>query len=180
MKGAATALIATLEDLRQPMKDLFLDTAQRIRESTMTTEEKYSLRQSQFADVIAQLQSAVNPDDIKGLGEKANSLLSDAFFNLLDDSQKKALQQQYLDQLDTLQKLVDDRITAGQGQAQQFTVQLDQRITDAMLEAATTQKDAADRLAAAVTAWQAALDQQQAQTANRPTIQPVYLSELMV
>lgn len=180
VKGAATALIATLEDLRQPMKDLFLDTAQRIRESTMTTEEKYSLRQSQFADVIAQLQSAVNPDDIKGLGEKANSLLSDAFFNLLDDSQKKALQQQYLDQLDTLQKLVDDRITAGQGQAQQFTVQLDQRITDAMLEAATTQKDAADRLAAAVTAWQAALDQQQAQTANRPTIQPVYLSELMV
>jgi len=152
VRQTQTELMLFFLTLREGVAALFGNTAQTIREALLSEEELFDLRQTQVDSLVDQLNSATDPADIARIAEEINALTLQAF-NLLDESQQQELGQGFLDFLDEVNTLAQERIDIGIAAVEEDANALDLEVAaklsmvaaEIQLEAARINRDIADR-----------------------------------
>lgn len=111
-KNAAGELAAAYRNVGIEVDALLGNTIKNIRESLLSDEELYTLRRQEIADLNAQLSTAISPEEISRLAGEIDRLTNQAF-NLLDDGQKGALQDEFITFLQGVADSSSSRIDAG-------------------------------------------------------------------
>jgi hypothetical protein len=133
----AKALITAGEEISAT----FQGSAQSIREQLMNEEELYNLRRNQIDDLVAQAMNTTDPAELKRLADEINSLGLDAW-NLLDEDQKAALGQEFVDFFEGLDELFAGQIGEGLTGLENDSSALDMEVANAMTDAAQAIIDA--------------------------------------
>lgn len=139
---AQLELVAALKKVDQEISTLFQDSAQFIRESILSDEELFSLRKTQIDALIEQASLTADPIELASLAEEINRLGLDAF-NLLDEDQRKLLSAEFIEFFGGLEDFFGDQIQMGLDAIASDNQAINDEVTNAMLEAAAIQNDAA-------------------------------------
>lgn len=116
-------------------KEMFGDTAQSIRESTMTDEELYDTRQSQIQNLVAQMRDETDPTRLMDLATEINTLTRDAW-GMLDEDQRGELQSGFLSFLDEVDAILQQRVGLGLDQLEQDSANVNAEASAKLAEAA--------------------------------------------
>lgn len=141
MKEVQVQLAAALISAGEAISATFRDSAQSIREQMMTEEQLYNLRRDQIDDLVEQAMNTTDPAELARLAEQINTLGLDAW-NLLDEDQKAALGQEFVDFFDNMDEIFGGQINAGLDQISEDSSAIDQEVADSMTSAAQAIIDA--------------------------------------
>lgn len=141
LKEVQAQLAASLISAGQEISATFQGSAQDIREQMMTEEQLYTLRRSQIDDLVEQAMNTTDPAELQRLAEQINTLGLDAW-NLLDEDQKAALGQEFVDFFDGMDEIFGGQIQLGLDTITQDSSAIDQEVADSMTSAAQSIIDA--------------------------------------
>lgn len=147
-KSIAAQLAANYRAVGIEVDALLGNTIQSIRESVLTDEQLYNLRREQIADLSAQLETAISPEELQRIGQQINSLTGSAF-GLLDENQRRGTAGEFVDFLTGVNETIQARIDSGLSQVAGRESALNQAIT-VDLQGAQTFQDSANTIADAL------------------------------
>lgn len=132
------------------VEGLFMGTAQMIRETLLSEEELYNLRQSQIDVLVQELNLATSPDEIARISGEIDRLTRESF-NLLDEDQQAAMGAGFIEFLDDILKIAEERIGLGLEQLDEDAKELEADVSAQLIAtAADIQLEAANEFADAV------------------------------
>jgi TP901 family phage tail tape measure protein len=140
-KQVQIALAQALITAGEEISATFQGSAQSIREQLMAEDELYELRRSQIDDLVAQAMNTTDPAELARLADEINTLGLDAW-NLLDEDQKAALGEEFVNFFEGLDELFAGQIGEGLSNLDQDSSALDQEVATAMTDAAQSIIDA--------------------------------------
>ena len=140
-KEVQTQLAAALITAGEEISATFQGSAQSIREQLMTEEELYALRRSQIDDLVEQAMNTTDPAELQRLADQINTLGLDAW-NLLDEDQKAALGEEFVQFFEGLDELFGGQIAEGLQGLSDDASAIDQEVADSMTAAAQSIIDA--------------------------------------
>jgi hypothetical protein len=136
------SLIGQIQNALAGTHDMFATSADAIKMSVMDNSQKYDYLRSQADALYKQLATAIDPAQIQGLAEKINTTINSAY-NMLGADQQKGAAGGFVDYINKVEQLTDERLNKAQDQIVQGH--------DAIVSAITTAMDnAAANMAAAV------------------------------
>lgn len=141
LKEVQLQLAAALISAGEEISRTFQDSAQSIREQLMSEEELYALRRSQIDELVDQATTTTDPEQLKALADRINTLANEAW-GLLDESQQAGLGSEFIGFFEEVEGLFGDRIQEGLDMISEDTSALDQEVATAMTEAAQSIIDA--------------------------------------
>lgn len=141
LKEVQMALAAALITAGEEISATFQGSAQSIREQLMSEEELYALRRSQIDDLVEQAMNTTDPAELQRLAEQINTLGLDAW-NLLDEDQKAALGEEFVQFFEGLDELFGGQIAEGLQGLSDDSSAIDQEVADSMTAAAQSIIDA--------------------------------------
>lgn len=153
----AAELVLGLKQVEKAAKDAFQNTADQIRESLLSPEDLFGLRQEQIAGLTTDLRTAEDPAKIGEIAGKLNQFVSDAF-GLLDEGQREELAPGFLSLLDEADRLVSSRVDTLLGGVEEDQARIQAEVSAALSDAANTQQAAANDFTAAVTDFRAIIE----------------------
>lgn len=112
LKNMQFELAMAYHQLSEYGRTMFQSTAQNIRESLMSEEELYDLRQTQIQTLMGQMQQETDPGRLRAMADEINRLTTDAY-NLLEEDQRLELASGFLSFLDEADALLQERIGLG-------------------------------------------------------------------
>lgn len=112
LKDTQLSLMVAFKELAAYGKTLFGGTQQSIRESLMSQDEIYTVRQGQIQDLMQQMRNETDPAKLKEMADRINSLTSEAY-GMLDEEQKRAMAGGFIAFLDEAEALLRDRAEKG-------------------------------------------------------------------
>ena len=151
-RDTAFLVAAQIRQAQASIADIFGDARTGIRESLMTPEELYQSRRYQVSARVGHLSVASDPALIDSLSREIVSI-SNSAFNALDESQRAASGQEFLDLLNHAQSLAADRLAVTAGEVESGIDTIDTVFTasaDRLIESANVQQQAAATFAAGV------------------------------
>jgi hypothetical protein len=140
-KQVQIALAQALITAGEEISATFQGSAQSIREQLMAEDELYELRRSQIDDLVAQAMNTTDPAELARLADEINTLGLDAW-NLLDEDQKAALGEEFVNFFEGLDELFAGQIGEGLSNLDDDSSALDQEVATAMTDAAQAIIDA--------------------------------------
>ncbi len=146
------SLIGQIQNALASTHDMFATSTDAIKMSVMDDSQKYDYLRSQADALYKQLATATDPAQIQGLAEKINTTINSAY-NMLGADQQKGAAGGYVDYINKVEQLTDERLNKAQDQIVQGHDAIVSAITTAMGKAAT---DMAAAVAAAVASAAAA------------------------
>jgi hypothetical protein len=121
-----------------------------IEESMLSEADLYQRRRDQIASLTAELATTIDPAKIAGLVQQIDSLAGSAF-QMLDESQRAQMSQEFVDFLRQAQSIADQQIQAGKDSlAGRETAVANAIDLEVLNTAALTQQAAANTFADAV------------------------------
>jgi len=139
-------LITVYQQTGDAISSMFLDSAQAIRESLLSDEELYNLRQDQIEDLILQASMTTDPEELLRIAQELNELGIDAF-NLLTEDQREELGPEFIEFFEMLDDLFGGQINEGIEGVLADQAALDEEVSVRMLAAAEALLAAAAALA---------------------------------
>jgi hypothetical protein len=110
-KAATVAMIMAIDQAAAAMHDMFMTTADSIRMSMMTEEERYAFLENRADQNLAALENETDPAKIKELADKINADIN-AAWGLLSEEQRSILGDEYLARINSLDQRVADKMRA--------------------------------------------------------------------
>lgn len=110
-QAATVQMIQAIDAAAAAIHGMFQDTAGQIAKDVMTPEERYKYLQAEADSLYAQLQTETDPAKIQELSARINKDINEAW-SLLDDTGKKTLAQQYIEQINMVDTTVGEKLKA--------------------------------------------------------------------
>ncbi len=143
VKRSQLELVVAFLQVGEAVRGLFMDTAQMIRETLLSDEELFNLRQDQIAVLVQELSHATSPDEIARISAEIDQLVRSSF-GLLDEDQQAAMAGGFLTFLDDVLAIADERIGLGLDQVDADASQLEADVSAQLIAtAAEVQAEAA-------------------------------------
>lgn len=156
LKDTQLTLMVAFKQLADYGKSLFGGTQQSIRESLMTQDQLYTVRQGQIQDLMQQMRTETDPDKLKSMADQINSLTNEAY-GMLDEEQKRAMAGGFLSFLDEAEALLRDRAEKGYDTVAGEAGGLNDAVSERLNQAATQQVQAANVFLQAVQTFAASV-----------------------
>lgn len=154
-KSAIAELSAQYMALSDTITATFKDTRTQIEESLLNTEQIYERRRTQMDDLLGKLQAETDPGRIAALTDQINQLTLSAY-GMLNDDQKQAKGQEFLQFLSDAEQVAQDSVVAGQNNLDLNQFAISTAVQKALDGAAEKQTIAADTMTVAAQTQQAA------------------------
>jgi hypothetical protein len=106
---ATVQMVQAIDAAAASIHDMFMSTADSIRMSLMSEEERYAHLQSRADALFEQLLVETDPAKIKELAEKIDADIN-AAWGMLDEGQQSALGEQYLERITAIDEIVADKM----------------------------------------------------------------------
>jgi hypothetical protein len=152
-KVVAAQLAVAYEEVSQLVDATFGNAISTIEESMLSEADLYQRRRSQIASLTDELSTTIDPAKIAGLVQQIDALAGSAF-QMLDETQRKQVSQEFITFLEQAQTIADQQIQAGRDSlAGRETATANAIDLEVMNTAALTQQAAANTFAAAVTTF---------------------------
>lgn len=152
-KQVAAQLAVAYEEVSQLVDATFGNAISTIEESMLSEADLYQRRRAQIASLTDELSTTIDPAKIAGLVQQIDALAGSAF-QMLDDTQRKAMGQEFITFLEKAQTIADQQIQAGRDSlAGRETATANAIDLEVLNTAALTQQAAANTFAAAVTTF---------------------------
>jgi len=150
-KQVAAALAVAYEEVSRVVDATFGNAINTIEESMLSEADLYQRRRSQIASLTDELSTTIDPAKIAGLVQQIDALAGSAF-QMLDETQRQQMSQEFVDFLTQAQTIADQQIQAGRDSlAGRETATANAIDLEVLNTAALTQQTAANTFAAAVT-----------------------------
>jgi len=150
-KQVAAALAVAYEEVSRVVDATFGNAISTIEESMLSEADLYQRRRSQIASLTDELSTTIDPAKIAGLVQQIDALAGSAF-QMLDETQRQQMSQEFVDFLTQAQTIADAQIQAGRDSlAGRETATANAIDLEVLNTAALTQQTAANTFAAAVT-----------------------------
>jgi hypothetical protein len=107
---ATVQMVQAIDAAAASIHDMFMTTAESIRMSLMSEEERYAHLQSRADALFEQLLVETDPAKIKELAAKIDADIN-AAWGMLDESQQSALGEQYLERITAIDQIVADKMS---------------------------------------------------------------------
>ena len=111
---ATIQMILAIDAAAASMHKMFMDTADDIRQSMMTEEERYQFLQERSAGMFDALLLETDPAKIQEMAEQINADIN-AAWGMLSDEQKELLGQSFLEKLESVDQTVADKMAGLRG-----------------------------------------------------------------
>jgi hypothetical protein len=144
-QSAVANLLVGFEQAKVEIAGMFGDTARNIRLTNLDDPGKYAFYQNESNRLLSNIQTSDSSDDIRNWASKINEDIN-AAYQLLSPEQQRAHEQEYLDRLDKVNKIVTDRLEAVQKQTASEANAILAQIRDALDLKAKEFKEAADTM----------------------------------
>jgi hypothetical protein len=108
---ATIQMVQAIDAAAASIHEMFMTTAENIRMSMMGEEERYNYLQARADALFEQLLTETDPAKIKELAGKIDADIN-AAWGMLDESQRAALGEQYLERLTVLDETVAEKMEA--------------------------------------------------------------------
>jgi len=150
-KQVAAQLAVAYEEVSRLVDATFGNAINTIEESMLSEADLYQRRRSQIASLTDELSTTIDPAKIAGLVQQIDALAGSAF-QMLDETQRQQMSQEFVDFLTQAQTIADQQIQAGRDSlAGRETATANAIDLEVLNTAALTQQTAANTFAAAVT-----------------------------
>lgn len=144
---ATIQMILAIDQAAAAMHNMFMSTADNIRMSIMSEEERYTFLQDRASSLFDQLLTETDPARIQTLAEQINADIN-AAWGMLDEDQRAALAQEYIDRINMVDETVADKMEGLRDivieDAENLFIQMRDRFTELFAQGATTADTNAD------------------------------------
>jgi hypothetical protein len=106
---ATIQMILAIDEAAAAIHNMFVATADNIRMSIMSEQERYDFLQGRADSLFELLLSETDPENIQRLAQQINADIN-AAWGMLDEEQRVALIQDYLDRLENVDTTVSERL----------------------------------------------------------------------